>query len=173
MGETPRMTDDLALPAGLSQRPLVLADARAVYEVMAAQEAHDLGRVAIEEADIVGDWQRPSYDVSAGTIGVFDGDHLVGYGEHMGGDRGDAAVHPDYRGRGIGTALAVWRQARARAAGASVVGMPVPHGSPGDRLLEGLGYHVRWNSWELELPAGATVPERPLPAGFAIREAAA
>src|SRR4051794_8114227 len=98
--------DPLALPAGLTSRPLVMSDARAVFEVMAAQEAHDLGEVAIEEADIVGDWQRPSYDVSAGTVGVFDGDTMVGYAELSGADRGDAAVRPDYRGRGIGTALA-------------------------------------------------------------------
>ena len=164
--------ETLTLPDGLTSRPLVFADARAVYEVMAAQEAHDLGRVAIEEADIVGDWQRPSYDVSASTVGVFDGERLVAYAEHMGADRGDAAVHPDHRGCGIGTALARWMQDRARAAGATVVGMPVPEGSAGDRLLAALGYHVRWNSWELELPEGATVPHRDLPAGYTIREAA-
>ena len=165
------MSETLDLPAGLTGRPLVMSDARAVFEVMAAQELHDTGEVAIEEADIVGDWQRPSYDVSAGTVGVFDGDLLVAYAEHMGADRGDAAVHPDHRGRGIGTALAGWMQARARAAGESVVGMPVPQGSAGDRLLEALGYRVRWNSWVLQLPEGATVPARDLPAGYAIREA--
>jgi len=167
------MTDDLDVPDGLTQRPLVLADARAVYEVMAVQEQHDLGEVSIEEADIVGDWQRPSYDVSAGTVGVFDGERLVAYAELTGADRGDAAVHPDHRGRGIGTALAGWMQARARAAGSSVVGMPVAVGSDGDRLLEALGYHVRWESWELELPEGAQVPARDLPAGYAVREATA
>src|SRR5690242_8388920 len=114
------MSELLVLPAGLTARPLVMTDATAVFEVMAAQEALDLGEVAIEEADIVGDWQRPSFDVSAGTVGVFDGDHLVAYAEVSGTDRGDAAVHPDYRGRGIGTALAEWMQARARAAGGSV-----------------------------------------------------
>lgn len=165
------MSELLDLPTGLTGRPLVMTDARAVCEVMAAQELEDTGEVAIEEADIVGDWQRPSYDVSAGTLGIFDGDRLVAYAEYMGSARGDAAVHPDYRGRGIGTALAVWMQARARAAGESVIGMPVPVGSPGDRLLEALGYHVRWNSWVLQLPEGATVPERELPAGYAIREA--
>ena len=148
-----------------------MSDSRAVFEVMAAQELHDTGEVAIEEADIVGDWQRPSYDVSASTFGVFDGDRLVAYAEYMGSSRGDAAVHPDHRGRGIGTALAGWMQARARAAGESVVGMPVPQGSAGDRLLDALGYHVRWNSWVLQLPEGATVPERDLPAGYTIREA--
>jgi mycothiol synthase len=165
------MSDPIDLPAGLTGRPLVMSDVRAVFEVMAAQELHDTGEVAIEEADIVGDWQRPSYDVSAGTFGVFAGERLVAYAEHMGADRGDAAVHPEHRGRGIGTALAGWMQARARAAGASVVGMPVPRGSDGDRLLAALGYHVRWESWVLQLPEGASVPERALPAGCTIREA--
>src|SRR5690349_474470 len=165
------MSELLDLPGGLTARPLVMTDARAVFEVMAAQELHDLGEVSIEEADIVGDWQRPSYDVSAGTLGVFDGDRLVGYAEVSGGDRGDAAVHPDYRGRGIGTALAGWMQARARAGGSTVVGMPVPIDSAGDRLLAALGYRVRWESWELEVPKGAAIPERALPDGYAAREA--
>lgn len=161
----------LTLPDGLSERPLVMSDARAVVEVMAAQEAHDTGEVSIEEADILGDWGRPSYDVSAGTVGVLDGDRLVAYAEMMGADRGDAAVHPEYRGRGIGTALAHWMQAKAREAGSSVIGMPVPQGSPGDRLLAALGYQVRWESWVLRLPADAEVPPRDLPAGYAIRAA--
>jgi len=138
---------------------------------MAAQELEDIGEVAIEEADIVGDWARPSFDVADSTVGVFDGDHLVAYAEHSHHDRGDAAVHPDFRGRGIGTALALWMQDIARRRGATVVGMPVPLGSPGDRLLEALGYHVRWNSWVLELPEGASVPSRELPDGYTVRAA--
>jgi GNAT superfamily N-acetyltransferase len=138
---------------------------------MAAQETHDIGEAAIEEADIVGDWQRPSFDVSASTIGFFDGDRLVGYGEVSGPWHGDAAVHPDYRGRGIGTAIAQWMQDAARARGSVIIGMPVPQGSPGDRLLESLGYHVRWTSWVLELPPGAAIPHRDPPAGYEVREA--
>jgi GNAT superfamily N-acetyltransferase len=30
---------------------------------------------------------------------------------------------------------------------------------------------VRWHSWVLRLPAGTTVPERPLPEGYAVRTA--
>jgi mycothiol synthase len=155
----------MELPPGLTCRPLRMADAHAVFEVMAAQELLDVGSVEIEEADIVGDWSRPSHDLEASSVGVFDGTRLVGYAEAVGADRGDAAVHPDYRGRGIGTALAAEMQGLARKKGASVVGMPVPEGSPGDRLLESLGYRIRWNSWLLELPEGAAVPERPLPPG--------
>ena len=131
----------------------------------------DIGMTEIEEADIVGDWQRPSFDVSASTIGVFDGDLLVGYAEISGPDRGDAAVLPAYRGRGVGTWLATWMQHRARSRGSTIIGMPVPQGSPGDLLLTALGYHVRWTSWVLKLPPGARIVERPLPAGYDVRTA--
>jgi GNAT superfamily N-acetyltransferase len=161
----------MQLPGGLTARPLTAVDARAVYEVMAAQELHDLGIVEIEEADIVGDWQRPSFDVPASTIGVFDGDRLVAYAEVADDGRGDAAVHPDYRGRGVGTALAAWTQELARARGVPVVGMPVPQGSPADALLESLGYEVRWHSWMLELPDGTRIEAQPLPDGYSIRTA--
>jgi mycothiol synthase len=161
------------VPESLTARALVMDDARGVFEVAAAQERHDLGKVEVELADIVGDWQRPSFDVSARAVGVFDGDHLVGYAEITGHDRGDAAVHPSYRRRGIGTALARWMQQRVRELGGSVIGTPVPEGSPGDHLLEGLGYRVRWTSWVLALPEGREIQHRDLPEGYTIREAGA
>jgi GNAT superfamily N-acetyltransferase len=159
------------IPRDLTHRSLQLDDARSVFEVMAAQERADLGEVLIEEADIVGDWSRPVFDVASSTVGVFDGDRLVAYGEVGTGGRGDAAVDPAYRGRGLGTAIALWMKDNARDKGVPEIGMPVPAGSPGDRLLDALGYRVRWESWGLELPAGATVPARELPEGYVVREA--
>ena len=161
-----------ALPAGLTARPLTAADAGAVYEVMAALQRAEIGSADIEEADIVSDWQQPSVDVPAVTMGVFDGERLVGYAEASRQGFGDAAVHPDWHGRGIGTALAQWLQHRSRELGARVIGMPVPQGGSGDRLLEELGFAVRWTSWVLRLPEGAVVPDRPLPDGYVVREAA-
>ena len=163
--------DELTLPDGLTARPLTMADARAVYEVMARQEQEDLGKVEIEEADIIGDWQKPSFDVGASTMGVFDGDRLVAYAEVNRSGRGDAAVDPAYRRRGIGTTLAAWMPVRTGELGGTVIGSPVPQGSPGDRLLESLDWQVRWTSWVLNLPEGAQIAERPLPDGYAIRSA--
>lgn len=159
----------LHLPAGLTERPLVAADAAAVTAVIAAQELADVGEVVVELADLVADYQRPGYDVSSHSVGVFEGDTLVALAE-VGWitDRGEVAVHPDHRGRGIGTQLERWLREKARELGATEIGMPVPEGSPGDRLLESLGHHVRWTSWVLHLPEGATIPERPLPEGYAV-----
>ncbi len=159
------------MPAGLTTRPLTREDSRSVFELIAAQELEDTGRVDIEEADLISDWSRPSHDLTTRSIAVLDGERIVAYGELVGADRADAAVHPDFRGRGIGTWIAGWIREVARRLGSTVVGMPVFVGSAGDRLLADLGYHVRWNSWVLELPAGAEVPARELPPGYAIQEA--
>lgn len=161
----------LELPDGLTARVLNADDAEAVYDLAAAQERADIGTVEIELADIVSDWSRPSWDVATHTIGVFDGDRMVGYGEITGHDRGDAAVHPDYRRRGIGTAIAGWMQRAARELGGTGYGSPVPEGSPGDRLLTKLGYRHRWTSWVLALPEGSEIARRDLPEGYAIRAA--
>ena len=159
------------LPDGLTTRPLQKSDAHAVFVLMAAQEQEDIGEVVIEEADIVSDWARPSHDLGARSVGVFDGDTLVAYAELMGVDRADTSVLPSHRGRGIGTWLAEWLEDLGRRLGSPVIGMPVPQGSPGDRLLEELGFRVRWTSWVLKLPEGASIPERELPAGYTVRTA--
>ncbi|MBM7517804.1 GNAT family N-acetyltransferase [Nocardioides nitrophenolicus] len=158
-------------PSGLTTRPLTLADAPAVFAVIAEQERHDVGTVEVEEADLLADWGRPSYDLGASSVAVLDGDRIVAYAEHLGEERYDAAVVPSYRGRGIGTWLAGWVRQLARARGAAIVGMPVPQGSDGDQLLAALGYEVRWTSWVLRLPEGARIAERRLPAGYALRAA--
>lgn len=161
----------MPLPPGLTTRPLTPADARAVFEVMAATEVEALGLVVIEEADIIGDWQRPSFDLATQSIGVFDGPRLVGYAEVYGGRWADAAVDPGSKGRGIGTYLAHWTQDTARRDGGTIVGMPRPEGSPGDAFLRALGYEQLWTSWVLQLPDGAQIAPQPIPAGYAIRPA--
>jgi len=161
----------MTLPSGLTQRALAPGDEPQVAALIAAGQLKDIGEVVIEEADIVSDWQRPSYDVAASTIGIFDGDRLVAYAELSGGDRGDAAVDPEYRSRGIGTYLVAWMQELARARGLEVIGVPVPKGSPGDRLLDELGYQIRWTGWALALPEGKVIEDRALPPGYTIRTA--
>ena len=87
----------LVLPGdtgGLSTRPLTRSDAAAVTALMAACEQHDVGDVLIEEADIVGDWQRPALRPRSQSVGVLDGERLVAYAEVYKGRWADAAVDP-------------------------------------------------------------------------------
>jgi mycothiol synthase len=159
------------LPAGLTTRPLTPEDLDAVFAVEAAQQQHDIGRVDVETADFLGEWQRPSFDLTTMSLGVWDGPELVAYAQIPYPGRGDVGVLPSYRRRGIGTALAGWLATTARALGHPATGGVTPEGSDGDRLLEKLGYRVRWTSWVLQLPEGAAVPSRDVPPGYQIRAA--
>ncbi len=157
--------------ADLTTRALRAEDAAAVAALIAACELHDVGEELIEEADIVGDWQRPAFDLATQSVGVFDGDRLVAYAEVYKARWGDAAVDPDHRARGIGTALARWCQEVTARHGGTLVGQPVPGDSASERLLSSLGYRPLWTSWVLELPAGAVIAPQPLPEGYAVRPA--
>jgi mycothiol synthase len=159
------------LPAGLTSRPLTLDDAAGVHAAIEAEELVDLGEAQMTLEDVLADWQRPSYDIAARTIGVFDGDRLVAYGDHNDTDVAYTAVLPEYQGRGIGTAIARWLQATARAAGETRIGTQVPAGGAADRLMADLGYELRWTAWDLELPEGAELAAEPLPDGYTIRDA--
>ncbi|NYJ74438.1 GNAT family N-acetyltransferase [Allobranchiibius huperziae] len=160
------------LPAGLTTRPLSLADAPEVAALIGAEKAAALGYPEITTADLVADWQRPSFDPATGTVGVFEERRLVGYAAYTGSGNCDVAVDPGRHGQGIGTALARWCQERARADGAVRVGMQVPQGSAADRFMERHGYRLRWTAWDLELPASAQLDAASVPAGFHVREAA-
>ena len=174
MSNTQLDINDLGL-TDYTVRPLTMAEARSVFELMAAGELEMIGEVAIDEADIVSDWQRPSFDLATQSIGVFDThdgrETLVGYAEVYRGRYADAAVAADHRGRGIGTALARWTQRLSRRDGAGLVGMPAPDGSPSERLLRALGYEVLWTSWVLAMPEGKQIVPQPIPEGYSIRPA--
>lgn len=160
----------MALPDGLSTRPHEPADAQAVCDLVAATEVVDAGEAAIELEDIQGDWARASFDLATESIGVWDGDRLVASGEVFKGRRADAGVHPDHRGRGIGTWLASWLEDCARAKGSTLVGQSVPGGSSAESFLRSRGYREGWTSWVLQLPQDASIQPQPLPHGYSLRE---
>jgi GNAT superfamily N-acetyltransferase len=130
------------LPDGLTSRPLTLDDAAAVTDVIRAEEAADVGEPETTLADVQGDWQRPTYDLASSAVGVVDGDAVVAYAEVVGDGEVYTAVHPDHRGRGIGTALAGWARETARSKGYGLVASQVPVGGPADRLMTDLGHEA-------------------------------
>lgn len=161
----------MQLPPGLTSRPLRPGDEAAVHAVIVAQELADVGESLVEVADIVADWQRPSFDVGSSTIGVFDGDRLVACAEVGPGGRGDAAVDPSYRHHDLLAGLAAWMRELGRARGEADVNMAVPAGSPAEARLRALGWEERWTSWVLRLPADEQIEPQPSASGYAVREA--
>jgi len=173
MSTPPRLQSGLehGLPPGLTTRPLTLHDVTAVLAVMVAEEQAELGYAETAEADILGDWQRPSVDLSRTTLGVLDDEVLVAYAEMAGADVGYANVHPHHHRRGIGTWLAHWLVTKAHSAGSAAIGAQVLEGGSADRLLATLGWEPRWTAWDLSLPEGAEITARPLPSGYTCRNA--
>ena len=164
------MTNDL--PPGLTARPLTTDDLDAAFAVYSGAELEDSGHLALEPEDIAGDWARPSFNLATDSIGVFDGERLVGAAEvTRSGARSEGAVRPGERGRGIGSWLAAWTERRATSLGSSRVGQVAPDGSLPHRLLLGRGYTLGHTSWVLELPDGTEIPERPLPTGYTLATA--
>ncbi len=63
---------DVALPPGLSWRPARMDDAETVAALVADCETFALGAAESDVDDVRSDWQRPSVDLAADTVLVFD-----------------------------------------------------------------------------------------------------
>lgn len=159
------------LPDGLTQRTMVAteADIDAVTELVAAAEAADDGVVEIDREDIQADWARPAFDLATESVGVFEGDRLIAEAEVFKGRRGDVNVHPNARGRGIGTALLGWTEEVARSLGSPRIAQTVidSNEAAADLFLRH-GYVFGHTSWILQIENQGP-PEVSLPAGFVFR----
>jgi mycothiol synthase len=104
------------------QRPIdqgqVPAWSRLLVDIVAADEIDD---ELTGEDDLLESFGDPWCDFGRGSVAIYDGDAMVGYGllmtetnadrEHMMRVRG--GVHPEHRGRGIGTWLLRWAEQAA------------------------------------------------------------
>jgi GNAT superfamily N-acetyltransferase len=128
----------------LPSRPLGPDDAHAVADLLAAYDEFHTGESDGATADDVLDWwKRIAPD---GWIGVLDEDGtIVGVGTLR--PRGneyylaDNFVHPDHRGRGIGTFLLEWAERRSLEDGKSSVRTATTvNDESGRRLIASRGY---------------------------------
>jgi len=105
-----------------TERTLRVDDAPAVTEILAAIERAEPTDEALSEQDVRDELGAPDVDLPRASIGVLDGDRLVGFGVLQFSVPTDVwkvavvgGVHPDYVGRGIGRRILEILQADARA----------------------------------------------------------
>ena len=171
------------LPAGFTARGAVLPDdLDAVADLYAACDRADVGFVDPSRAAIEHDWRAEGFDpaVDAVVIEAADGRLAAAGTCSWSADAPSDAfnrVHPERRGRGLGTWLIAWVAERCRANAArggtplAYVSLPATDAA-GVGLLERHGYaHVRtFRHLEVDLPGSA--PPVPAPEGISIRPVA-
>ena len=107
--------------AALQWRSIVPADAKNWSDLLAACEAADGGWVYFSEQVLLEDFADPDTDFERGSVVVYDGKSIAGYGvltsrsqaDQVHEMRFEGAVQPAYRRLGIGGALLDWAETAA------------------------------------------------------------
>ena len=146
--------------------------------VLAADDLDDCGRVVLDAGFLRGQWERPGFELAADAwVACGAGGVVVGYGQ-VTRDQPDVAaswgvVHPESRGRGVGSALFARIEERTVRVLAGVPGGRFRHAiNAGDEaaavLLRGRGLHLVRHFWHMGIELPATVDPGPAPPGVVI-----
>jgi len=147
------------LPEGIAARAATWDDVDAVTSLVAACELLHDGVSAVHREDIVADWARSSFDLTRHSVVATSGDAMVAEVDVFDG-RAEANVHPDWRGRGLGTwvlgqAERIAREQRAPRAAQTLS----DRATDAVALLRRHGYGHLYTSWVLRIEN----EQRPLP----------
>ena len=175
----PRELDELHLGV----RRAAVDDAPSLFQLISAIDRHDFGDVDMTVEEVRDD--LAGFDLANDSWRVFqpeaDGEPLVAFAavEPRADEefRGQVSVHPDWRGRGIGSALAneIERAVRARLAADAAEPTPilgfVKGDSPAERnWAESLGYAWSRRFWRMRIDLESAPPDPEWPAGITVRD---
>ena len=103
------------------RQPLMPADAKTWAALLNAIQDADGGDEYTSEQDLLAAFSQPDQEFATGSIAIYDGLTMVGYGvltrrsvaEPVHDMRYEGGVHPSYRGRGLGGELLDWAEKTA------------------------------------------------------------
>jgi ribosomal protein S18 acetylase RimI-like enzyme len=160
--------------AGLASRPPARGDAQAVTDLVIACDIDEFGTPDFELDDLLTDWNRPGFELAQDAILVLDGERVVAYAGFGRRDYADVYVHPEFRGRGIGSELLRWTERRAleqlQPGDAIRLGQVVTKNRGGASvLLERAGYEPARTYWRMEMLLDGPPPPPAWPEGVRVR----
>jgi mycothiol synthase len=100
----------MGLPDGYQLRAPTSDDLELVADVLIADDLDDAGQIVLDEGFLRNEWSRVGFDLATDAwVVVDDAGTIVGYGQVM-REEPDlvgswGVVHPEYRGRGLGSSL--------------------------------------------------------------------
>lgn len=169
-------------PEGIEARPIHKDDAQAWAELLAAKEKVDQEGENYDADDLVEELSDPKLNAETDTIGLWSADDMVGYsavralGEVIDVHRvrTEAAVRPDWRGRGLGAALLTWGIRRAGElhterqpdADGEINTGAISTNTGADALLKSFGFEECRYFFHMERLLDLPVPDVPLPDGL-------
>jgi mycothiol synthase len=168
------------LPEGYVTRAPTMEDFPAVAGLVLASDVADFGEPDYPEEELLADWRGSDLAADARVVFAPDGEAAgyvsISHREHVRLDA-EGFVHPRYLGRGIGTLLVRFAEARARE--------HVPLAPPGSRVvlnnningrnaaarrvLESEGYEAVRHFWRMAVDLDGAPPEPGWPEGVAVR----
>jgi mycothiol synthase len=170
----------VSLVPGFVDRPADPArDLDAVAGLIEAADLDLFGEAESERVFLEYGWRTSRLDLGAATRVVADGDRPVAYAMVEALDptvslHGWVVVHPEQRGRGLGSALAAWTERvaiDAAPSGASVLyHHTIPAAEPGAaQIVERRGLRHVNTSWHMRMELDPALQAGPLPDGVTIR----
>jgi mycothiol synthase len=165
-------------PDTITIRAPLPADAQAVVDLINICSLAEGGSPDFTLAGLRENWNDPGFDLASNAwLAEGPGGELLGYEQFAANPAGpaheiDGYVHPEYKGRGIGTRLLRLAERRARdqlGAGARLRGSIEAANMAAQQLFAAEGYTCVRHFWRMEIDLTAPPPAPACPPGIAIR----
>jgi mycothiol synthase len=168
----------MSLPAGYQLRAPTSDDFAQVAEVLIADDLDDAGQAVLDEGFLAAQWGHAGFDLATDAwVVTGGGGTIVGYGQVMHDEpnivRSWGVIHPEYRGRGLGSALLGRIEERAARLLPSRASVRFRHAvnagarAAADRL-KARGLRLVRHFWHMQIELTGAIDPGPSPEGIDI-----